>query len=329
MHILEIRHLRLVAAIAEGGGVTAASRRLHLTQPALSRQLQDVEARLGVALFARVNRRMVITKAGERLLATARRVLGEVETAERDLTSGEFAGRAGVVRLATECYTNYHWLPAVLVAFREDWPRVEVRIVPDATSRPLAALLDGTLDVAVVNRQPEHHGVRYTPLFDDEMVVVMPPDHRLAGAGFVAAEELAHEHLILYTSGTESSVLQNVLRPAMVEPRQISRIQLTEAILELVRAGIGVTVLSRWAVQRHVASGELAAAPLTRAGFRRQWAAATRTDVREPPYLRDFLQLLADSRFAPTEVRRERPATRRGDLPRPARPRASPASRAP
>src|SRR5687767_1330020 len=96
VHVLEVRHLRLIVAIADGGGVTAASRQLHLTQPALSRQLQDVEARLGVALFARVNRRMVITKAGERLLSTARRVLGELETVERELTSGEYAGQAGL-----------------------------------------------------------------------------------------------------------------------------------------------------------------------------------------------------------------------------------------
>ena len=307
MHVLEVRHLRLIAAIADTGGVTAAARTLHLTQPALSHQLRDVESRLGVALFVRVNRRMVITKAGERLLASARRVLGEMETVERDLTSGEYSGGAGLVRIATECYTNYHWLPSVLVAFRENWPRVDLRIVPEATSRPLAALLDGALDVAVVMRQPAHQDLRYTPLFDDEMVVVMHPEHRLAKLPFIPAEELAHEHLILYSShGSESSVLAEVLRPAGVEPVQLSRIQLTEAILELVRAEIGVTVLSRWSVERYLAEGTLAAAPLTKAGFRRRWCAATRTDVKEPPHMRDFLELLADSRFAPVDVRASR-----------------------
>ena len=303
MHVLEVRYLRLITAIVDTGSVTAAARQLHLTQPALSRQLGDVEARLGVALFARVNRRLVITKAGERLLKGARRVLGELETIERDLMSGEYAGQAGLVRLATECYTNYQWLPSVLVAFREKWPRVDVRIVPEATARPLAALLDGALDVAVVHNTPEHQDIRYTHLFDDEMVVVMHPGHRLAGERCIPVEEIRQEHLILYsTHGSESSVLAGLLRPAGVEPRQLSRIQLTEAILELVRAGLGVSVLSRWAVERHVASGVLAAVPLTKTGYQRRWFAATRTDIREPPYVSHFLALLSDSRFAPVDV---------------------------
>jgi LysR family transcriptional regulator, regulator for metE and metH len=314
MPVLEVRHLRLIDAVTARGGITAAARALHVTQPALSRQLSELEARLGVALFARVGRRLVITKAGERLLASSRRVLGELDAVERELTSGEYAGAAGLVRVATECYTNYHWLPAVLVAFREHWPRVDVRIVPEATARPLAALLEGALDVAVVHRTPEQRGLQYTHLFDDEMVVVVPPEHRLARLASVPAEAIRDEHLILYaTSGNESSVVTNVLRPAGVEPRQLSRIQLTEAILELVRAGLGITILSRWSVERHVASGALAAVPLTDTGYRRRWYAATRGDVRQPPYLAQFLALLADSRFLPVDVRAGAPrAAKRG-----------------
>jgi LysR family transcriptional regulator, regulator for metE and metH len=314
MHVLEVRHLRLITAVTERGGITAAARALHITQPALSRQLTELEARLGVALFARVGRRLVITKAGERLLACARRVLGEMDAVERELTSGEYAGAAGLVRVATECYTNYHWLPSVLVAFREHWPRVDVRIVPEATARPLPALLDGTLDVAVVHRVTDQRGLQFTPLFDDEMVVVVPPEHRFAHLPAVLPEAIRDEHLILYsTSGNESSIIANVLRPAGVEPRQLSRIQLTEAILELVRAGLGITILSRWAVERHVASGTLAAVPLTSTGYRRRWYAATRTDVRQPPYLAQFLALLADSRFLPVEMHTPSPgAAKRG-----------------
>jgi LysR family transcriptional regulator for metE and metH len=303
MAVLEVRHLRLIAAIADTGSITGAARMLHLTQPALSRQLTELETRLGVALFARVNRRLVMSAAGERLLGGARRVLTDLERVERELTSGAFAADAGLVRLATECYTNYHWLPAVLVAFREEWPHVDVRIVPEATARPLAALLNGTLDVAVVHRAPAHQALHYAPLFDDEMVVVTHPGHRLAGQAFVAPGDFAAEQLFVYaTHSGESSVLTHVLQPNGVEPRQTSRIQLTEAILELVRAGLGITVLSRWAVERHVAAHTLAAIRLTKDGYRRRWFAATRTDVREAAYLRAFVGLLADSRFAPAEA---------------------------
>src|SRR5580765_3953113 len=102
---LEVRHLRLVMAVAEEGSVTAASRRLHVTQSALSHQLRDAEEKVGAPLFLRLSKRMVPTPAGERLLQSARMVLGELERTSREI-SGK--GDAGMIRLSTECYTCYH-----------------------------------------------------------------------------------------------------------------------------------------------------------------------------------------------------------------------------
>src|SRR5215510_1751691 len=108
---LEIRHLKLLVAITEEKSVTKAGERLHLTQSALSHQLRDIEERLGAPLFLRVKRRMVPTPAGERLLASARGILERVEETERAIRRG--AGE-GLIRIAVECYTCYHWLPALL-----------------------------------------------------------------------------------------------------------------------------------------------------------------------------------------------------------------------
>jgi len=122
---LEVRHLKLVAAIAGEGSVTAAGRRLHLTQSALSHQLRDVEERLGAALFVRANKKMLLTRAGEALLAAARTVLVELESAEAEIR--RIAGsQEGEIRIATQCYTGYHWLPPVLKGFQLKFPRVRV-----------------------------------------------------------------------------------------------------------------------------------------------------------------------------------------------------------
>ncbi len=297
MH-LELRHLRLIVGIADAGGVTRAGKRLNLTQSALSHQLRDIESRLKLPLFLRVNKRMVITQAGERLLVSARRVLAEVDGVERELMLGEFAGGAGLLRIATECYTCYHWLPAVMKEFRAAWPRVELRIVPEVTSRPMAALAEGALDVAIVAGTEAHARARYTPLFDADLVVVTHPEHRFAHRPCVEPEDFADEHLILYsTPDSESTVIQEILRPARVEPRQLSRIQLTEAILELVKADLGVTVLARWAVAPYLEDRSLSATQLTRAGFHRTWYAATRLESPPLAYLDDFTQLLARNAF--------------------------------
>src|SRR2546430_11962329 len=106
MH-LEIRHLKLVAAVAETGSVTRAGNRLHLTQSALSHQLRDAEEQLGTPLFERRSGRMLLTAAGERLLCSARTVLEELERAEKEIQNGNGkTPAAGVLRLSTECYTG-------------------------------------------------------------------------------------------------------------------------------------------------------------------------------------------------------------------------------
>jgi LysR family transcriptional regulator, regulator for metE and metH len=290
----DLRHLRLVAAVAESGGQTRAARRLNLTQSALSHQLRELEARIGTPLFIRASRRMVLTAAGERVLTSARRILHEVDTLEHDLAAAETNGGAGVVRLATECYTCYHWLPGVVTAFRKEWPRVDVRIVAEATANPVRALLDGALDLAIVAGDPDERRLGCTSLFEDEQVVVVAPAHPLASKAFVAPEELQDEHLILYTThSSENSVLREVLRPAGVEPRHLTRVQLTEAIVELVKAGLGITVLARWAIAPQLRDGSLVAVPLTPRGFHRHWWAVTRPHETAPAYQQSLVDLLS------------------------------------
>src|ERR1700687_4426445 len=104
---LEIRHLRLVAAIAETGSVTRAGNCLHLTQSALSHQLRDAEEQLGAPLFERGSRKMTLTAAGARLLQSARTVIAELEGAQKEIQKRGTAMQ-GLIRLSTQCYTAYH-----------------------------------------------------------------------------------------------------------------------------------------------------------------------------------------------------------------------------
>src|SRR5215472_13626923 len=118
---LEIRHLKLVEAVAETGSVTRAGHRLHLTQSALSHQLRDAEEQLGVALFERKNGRMSLTSAGGRLLETARTVLAELERAESEIQRSSGPAR-GLLRISTQCHTVYHWFPPRLLIFQKKFP---------------------------------------------------------------------------------------------------------------------------------------------------------------------------------------------------------------
>src|SRR5260221_12197099 len=119
---LEVRHLKLVAAVADVGSLTRAGDRLHLTQSALSHQLRDIESRLGAPLFLRVGKRLVLTPAGEGLVAAARDVPAPLQHAEQEIRQMG-AQRAGIPRIRTAWQTCHHWLAPPVEAYRHRFPR--------------------------------------------------------------------------------------------------------------------------------------------------------------------------------------------------------------
>jgi LysR family transcriptional regulator, regulator for metE and metH len=302
---LEVRHLRLVSAVAELGSLTRAGDRLHLTQSALSHQLRDIESRLGAALFLRVGKRLVLTPAGERLLGTARDVLDRLDRTEQDIHQMGKA-RAGMLRLTTECYTCYHWLPPLLVRYRKRFPQVEVRIDVGATGRPLDMLLAGKLDLAIMSSPVRDRRLVSRPVFDDELVVVAARDHRFAKQTHVRLSDLRDETLYVYPPKEESRVLQEVLVPSGHVPARVEEVMLTESIAELVKAGLGVSVLARWAVQPLVDAGSLVIRPLTARGLRREWRAVMPKDLAGADYIGEFIELLG--KHAPTARASRKPA---------------------
>src|SRR4051794_11851196 len=168
---LDVKHLRLVAGIADCGSMTRAASQLRLTQSALSHQLREIEARFDTPFFLRVGRRMVLTAAGRRVLESARRILDDLGRTEEDIR--RIAGdSAGVIRVCTECNTGYGWLPRLLGAFARKHPRVTVNIVAEATERPVEALLDGRIDLAILTSEAVDRRLRLRPLFMDEMVAI-------------------------------------------------------------------------------------------------------------------------------------------------------------
>lgn len=294
---LEVRHLRLIAGIAEAGSMTKAAVGLHLTQSALSHQLRDIESRFNTPFFLRVGKRMVLTAAGRRVLESAVRILDDLGRAEEDIRHLA-QHRDGVIRVATQCNTGYHWLPPLLARFNRKHPRVTVSIMADATDRPVQALLDGQLDLAILTNDVSDPRLTLRRLFTDEMVVLVSRHHRWASQTSVSPRQLADEHLLLYSSSPEESfVLRRVFAPAGVTPARLSFIMLTEAMIEMARAGLGVAVLPRWSAQSAIANRSVTALSITRRGIRRNWTAATLKAQTEPAWLVDFIDLIAAQAF--------------------------------
>ncbi len=276
---LELRHLQMLRAVIDCGGVTRGAERLGVTQSALTHRIREAERRLGTALFTRSGRRLAPTPAGERLHAAAGKVLEEIQRAEQEvLALGE--REHTIVRLGQATYSRYHWLPEFIQALGRRAADIEIDLVARATHQPFQALVEGAADVVIV-QGARRRGSRlhWFSLGSDELVAIVAPAHPLAARDHVLATDFVEERYITYSFEREPGFeWESVMAPAGVQPRRMSLVQVPEAIIDLVRAGFGVSILSRWAVEPEVDDGTLVARPITATGVSLQWWAVIRAD---------------------------------------------------
>ncbi|HJR61122.1 MAG TPA: LysR family transcriptional regulator [Vicinamibacterales bacterium] len=292
MDTLSIRHLQLITTLHETGTATAAAARLGVTQSAVSHQLREIEARLNAPVCVRAGRRLILTPAGMRLLETARVVMAELERTARDVRRLA-DGHAGTLRITAQCHTGYHWLPPLLRTFRARYPGVDVEVAVEHTRHPVEALLQGSLDVALVTDTVRDKRLRVRRLAADEHVAIVSRTHPWTKKSFITPAELGSEDLLLYSaSPAESFTVRRILAPAGVRPARVRFVQLTEALVEMVKAGLGVSVLPMWAVRPAVTRGDIRTVRITRRGIQREWSAVTLKNANEPLYLSEFIALV-------------------------------------
>jgi LysR family transcriptional regulator for metE and metH len=289
---LEIRDLRLVTAVALHGSLTQAGEVLHVSQPALSRHLGQLEARLGTPLFVRTAVRMVPTATGETLLRHAGVVLEHLRAAEVAINASRAPERR-VVRVGTECYTGYHWLPGVSNRFALSHPDVEIEIAFDAAGDPLPLLRDDRIDVALLTEFREWRGLHATRLFTDELVAAVSPRHPWSTRPFLAARDFANVRLLLLSAPETSYVINRFLTPAGVTPRQVADVQLIGAMASLIDAEFGVGVLPSWTISTEVKAGRLVPLRLGRSGTFRTWSAAVKKPLQRDKAIQDFVAALS------------------------------------
>ncbi|MDR3417568.1 MAG: LysR substrate-binding domain-containing protein [Nevskia sp.] len=290
---IEVRHLGMLRAIADGGSLTRAAQRLFVTQSALSHQLKSLEGACGVELVERESRPLRFTPAGQRLLELAQQLLPQVADAERDLARLR-EGRAGPLRIAVECHTCFDWLMPAMDAFRPRWPEVELDLVSGFQTDPLPLLLKGQADFAVIHDEPAaRRGVVFHRLFEYETVALLCRGHRLAGRKRLEAKDFAQETLITYpVEDAKLDLMRHLLLPAGIRPRATRRVELTVAILQLVASGRGIAALPEWSVAPYLARGYVEARPIGRKGLRCALYGATTAALAETAYVREFVELI-------------------------------------
>jgi len=296
---MEIRQLRYLVALADEQHFTRAAAREHIAQPALSQQIRRLEQEVGLALVERTTRRVTVTEAGQTLVARARRILSELDAAKAEMQA--LAGvRTGHVMLGTMHTMGPVDVSHALAVFHQRHPGVELTVREQSSEELAEMLRDDVLDLAFlsVTDRMESHGLGLRQLVSEELVVVLPAAHRLAGQGTLRMAELAGEHFISYREGARlRELLTFAAHHAGFEPQIKLESNESERIKRLVARDMGVAILPRSDAERP--GTEVAVAMLTDPSLRRDITLACRDGRRLAPAAAEFLELSKELFAAP------------------------------
>ena len=283
---IERKHLAMVTTIAQAGTMTAAADALAITQPALSKQLAQLEAMLGVKLFERTAKSsataqmtMRLTRAGRRFETRARKLLADLTDFDNELAN-QAGAATGRLRIATDVIHDDLRLARAMRRFAAAHGNMELDAHPVAD--PLEALADGHVDIAVVGEAPRRAGIRFAPIGEDELVVVMADAHPLTARKTIAAVDFSGQELVYHLDLERSILFRRYLRPANIRVGGFHRIESPAAILASLAESDAITLLPRRIVDAVPQAASLETRPLAPDGYRFTWYAATRSDDVRP-----------------------------------------------
>ena len=305
--MLERIHLAIVQQVDKLGSLTAAAEALFLTQSALSHSVKKLEQQLGTDIWLREGRSLRLTQAGEYLLQVANRVLPQLELAETRI--GQYAeGERGSLRIGMECHPCYQWLLKIVSPYLARWPDVDVDVKQKFQFGGIGALFGYEIDLLVTPDPLYKPGLRFTPVFDYEQVLVVSRGHPLAGVAYVKPEQLTKEVLITYPVAIDRlDIYTQFLMPAGITPRRQKAIETTDIMLQMVASDRGVAALPRWLAEEYADKMPVVPLRLGRGGIAKQIFLGCREADVEIDYLKAFVEIAREP--APARVTRARART--------------------
>ena len=255
---MEIRQLKAFVAIAETRTFTAGAKAVNVTQAAISMQIRQLEDDVGLQLFTRTPRRVILTEAGEHLLERARTILREHDAAIAEIAElgGVEHGRLRIGSASAEFASQQ--LPHILQSIRQKFPNSELCVCAGTSQTLVERIVNGDIDIAFISLPVENAGVTTELLFSDEIVAIAHPEHPLANKKSISAATLAAENLILgERGGNTRRLLEDFFNSQNVRPNVVMELTIQAAINQMVEFGLGVGTAGAKTIANEIREGRL------------------------------------------------------------------------
>lgn len=288
---IDLEDLKAFVATAEMQSFRAASESIHLSQPALTRRIQKLEATLGVALLERTTRRVSLTAVGRDFLPRARRLLDDLETSL--LSVREIAERrSGLVSIACIPTAAYYFLPDVIGEFTREYPSIRFRIVDAGANDVLQSVINREVDFGITLLGADDPDVAFEPLIEEPFYLACRRDHPLSERDEVTWAELSdHRFITVGRASGNRLIMDLALSGAAIRPRPYYEVQHLSTSLGLVEAGLGVAALPRMSLPAEP-HPLIAAIPLTAPTVTRTVGVVRVPQAKAPPAAEQFYRML-------------------------------------
>ncbi|AHF04760.1 LysR family transcriptional regulator [Marichromatium purpuratum 984] len=294
---VSLRQLRVFEAVARHLSYTRAAEALHLSQPAVSMQVRQLEDAAGLALFERLGKRIELTEAGRELFHYSRAINRSLQEMEEVLESLKGVNR-GRLHLAAASTVNY-FAPRLLAAFQQRYPGIALELEITNRESLIQLLQANAVDLVLMGQPPDRVEVEADPFMDNPLVVIAPPEHPLAGVSAIPLARLAEEPFVMREPGSGTrQAMERVFSEHGMTIRQGLQMTRNEAVKQAVRSGLGLSVVSLHTLELELETGRLVI--LDVAGFpqRRQWYLVYRRGRRLSPAARAFHDFVSTEAIA-------------------------------
>lgn len=286
---MHLNQLWVFYQVAKHKSFSQAAESLFLSQPAVSNQVKLLEESYGLKLFDRSGRGVELTNPGEILLSYAERIFSLAK--EADSVIEEIQGlKAGGIRISASNTLGAYYLPDILDPFRKQHPRIEIRMNVGYTQTVVEDILTFRSDLGLIGREVLHPNIVALPLWQEELVLIVPPDHPFAERPIIDRAELQGQAFIMSEQGSGvREITENILAGAKASPQVVMELGENEAVKRAVASGMGITLISTTVARRELEAGQIRAVRLSGETILRQFYIIHHRDKYLSNLIRAFL----------------------------------------